>query len=258
MYTQQNESRTAHSSNSLGKSRTRVARGASDVSMPAGTLLIADQDGPSRRQLRTTLASFGFDIGEASSKEDIAKRLRMIEYDSVLLNLNLGIEAIHCVRAQFSRIPVFVLADQASDAMQIKAFDAGADDVIMAPTKTSLLTARIRSGIRRFHAVDVVPDRILTIGDITLDPIRRRVEKRGVLVNLRPQEFSMLKILMEDAGKPLTHSEIFHSLWGTDSRGNRAKLRVLIRDLRKKLEPNPSKPRQILTESRVGYRFEAK
>ena len=143
---EQNETRTAHSSNSLGRSRTRAPRVASDVSMPAGTLLIADPDGPSRRQLRTTLASFGFDIGEATSKEEIAKRLRMVEYDSVLLNLNLGIEAIHCVRAQFSRIPVFVLADQASDATQIKAFDAGADDVIIIPTKMSLLMARIRSG----------------------------------------------------------------------------------------------------------------
>ena len=68
----------------------------------------------------------------------------------------------------------------------------------------------------------------------------------------------MLKILMEHAGKPLTHSEIFHSLWGTDTGGNRAKLRVLIREPGKKLEPSPSKPRQILTESRVGYRFESK
>jgi two-component system, OmpR family, KDP operon response regulator KdpE len=226
--------------------------------MLAGNVLIADQDGPSRRHLRTTLSNYGFDVGEASSLEEIAKRLRLIEYDSVLLNINLGIEAIYCVRAQYSRIPVFVFADQASDAMQIKAFDAGADDVIIAPGKTPLLMARLRSGIRRFHAVDVVPDRITTGGDITLDPIRRRVEKRGILVNLRPQEFCMLKLLMENAGKVLTHSEIFHSMWGTETGGNRARLRVHIRELRKKLEPNPSKPRYILTDNRVGYRFESK
>jgi two-component system KDP operon response regulator KdpE len=223
-----------------------------------GTVLIADKDGDSRRTLRVTLTKLGFDVGEATTRDEITRRLRMVEYDSVLLNINLGIEAIRCIRADYSRLPIFVFAKTTNDGVQLAAFDAGADDFIVLPVKPPLLAARVRSSIRRYHATEVPVDRTLGAGDVTLDPIRMRVEKKGALVHLRPQEFRMLQFLMENAGKVLTHDAIFNALWGAEGGRDRAKLRVLIRELRKKLEPNPARPRYLLTDSHVGYRFEPK
>jgi two-component system KDP operon response regulator KdpE len=220
-----------------------------------GTVIIADKDNYSRRDLRVALAEIGFDVGEASTKDEIARRLRMIEYDAVLLNMNLGIETIRFIRADHSRMPVFAYAKAANDSVQLKAFDAGADDFIVMPFKLSLLDARVRSSIRRYHATEVPVDRTLTVGDVILDPIRRKVERKGAVLHLRPQEFRLLHFLMENAGKSLTHEAIFKALWEEEQCANRARLRVVIRDLRKKLEPNPAKPRYLLTDSHVGYRF---
>jgi two-component system KDP operon response regulator KdpE len=237
----------------LGSTGVNPIEGASH-----GTVLIADKDSYSRRNTRITLTEMGFDVGEASTTDEITRRLRMVDYDSVLLNINLGIEAIRCIRAHSSRIPIFALAKTTNDGVQVSAFDAGADDFIVMPFKVALLTARIRSSIRRFHAIEVPVDRTLAIGEVTLDPIRRRVERKGTPIDLRLQEFTMLQLLMENAGKPLTYGTIFKSLWGEERGVNRAKLRVLIRDLRKKLEPNRAKPRYLLTDRQVGYRFEPK
>ena len=222
-----------------------------------GTVLIADKNNYSRRDLRVALTEIGFDVGEASTTDEIARRLRMVEYDAVLLNVNLGIDAVRFIRADYSRMPVFAYAMAANDSVQLNALDAGADDFIVMPFKLSLLDARVRSSIRRYHATEVPVDRTLAVGDVILDPVRRKVERKGALVRLTPQEFKMLQFLMENAGKPLTHEAIFKALWGEEQGANRARLRVVIRDLRKKLEPNPAKPRYLLTDSHVGYRFGA-
>ena len=225
---------------------------------PRGTVLIADKNNYSRRDLRVALSEIGFDVGEASTTDEIARRLRMIEYDAVLLNITLGIEAVRLIRADYSRMPVLAYATDATaanDSAQLNAFDAGADDFVVMPFKLSLLDARVRSSIRRYHATEVPVDRTLTVGDVILDPIRRKVERKGALIRLTPQEFRMLHFLMENAGKPLTHEVICRALWGGEQGANRARLRVVIRDLRKKLEPNPAKPRYLLTDSHVGYRF---
>jgi two-component system KDP operon response regulator KdpE len=179
-----------------------------------GTVLIADKNNYSRRDLRAALTEIGFDVGEASTTDEIARRLRMIEYDAVLLNINLEIEAIRFIRAEYSRMPVFAYAKATNDSVQLNAFEAGADDFIVMPFKLSLLDARVRSSIRRYHATEVPVDRTLVVGDVVLDPIRRKVERKGALIHLRPQEFRMLHFLMENAGKPLTHEAIFKALWG--------------------------------------------
>jgi two-component system KDP operon response regulator KdpE len=186
-----------------------------------GTVLIADKDIHSRRSLLKVLTEMGFDVGEASTTDEITRRLRMVDYDSVLLNINLEIDAIRSVRAQSSRMPVFALANTTNDSVQLSAFDAGADDFIVMPFKPSLFAARVRSSIRRYHAREVPVDRTLSIGDVTLDPIRRRVERKGTVIHLRPQEFRMLHLLMENTEKPLTHEAIFKALWGSDRGVNR-------------------------------------
>jgi two-component system KDP operon response regulator KdpE len=241
---------------SRSDSRFSAATGVNPIDGASrGTVLIADKNNHSRRDLRVALTEIGFDVGEASTADEIARRLRMIEYDAVLLNTNLGIEAIRSIRADYSRMPVFAYAKAANDGVQLDAFDAGADDFIGMPFKLSLLDARVRSSIRRYHATERTVDRTLAVADVTLDPIRRRVERKGALVHLRPQEFRLLHLLMENAGKPLTHETIFKALWEQEQGTNRGRLRVAIRDLRKKLEPNPANPRYLLTDSHFGYRF---
>lgn len=244
---------------SLGSDSRSGMTGANPIDdVSRRTVLIADKDNHSLRDLRVALTQIGFDVGEASTMDEITRRLRMIEYDSVLVNINLGIEAIRCIRANYSRIPILAFAKTANDDVQLSAFDTGADDFIVKPFKLLLSAARLRSSIRRYHAIELPVDRTLTVKDVTLDPIRRKVEKKGTLVHLRPKEFRMLQFLMENAGKPVSHEAILKALWGEKRGGNRALLRVLVRELRKKLETNPTKPRYLLADSHIGYRFDPK
>ena len=187
---------------SLGSDSRSGMTGANPIDdVSRRTVLIADKDNHSLRDLRVALTQIGFDVGEASTMDEITRRLRMIEYDSVLVNINLGIEAIRCIRANYSRIPILAFAKTANDDVQLSAFDTGADDFIVKAFKLLLLAARLRSSIRRYHAIELPVDRTLTVKDVTLDPIRRKVEKKGTLVHLRPKEVRMLQFLNGECRK---------------------------------------------------------
>jgi two-component system, OmpR family, KDP operon response regulator KdpE len=224
-----------------------------------GRVLIVEDDSALRRTLRTTLDALGFDIGEASNGEEALQRLRMVDYEAVLLDINMpgigGIETCRRIRLIFTRLPILVLTVRDSEDDKVEALESGADDYVTKPFQIRELTARIRSAIRRFRAPEAPSAMPITIGEVILDPVRRRVTRSDIEVRLTPREFDALQFLMEHAGRPVTYARLLTALRGPDSVGDREYLRVLIGQLRKKLESNSANPEYILTDSYIGYRF---
>lgn len=224
-----------------------------------GRILIVEDDAAMRRTLRTTLTELGFDIGEASTGEEALMRLRMVDYETVVLDINMpgigGVETCRRIRQIFTRLPILMLTVRDSEDDKVEALDSGADDYVTKPFQIRELTARIRSAVRRFRAPELPQELPITIADITLDPVRRRVDKRGMEIRLTPREFETLQILMEHVGRPVSHARLLAALRGPDSVNDREYLRVLIGQLRKKLEDNAANPMYITTDSQIGYRF---
>jgi two-component system KDP operon response regulator KdpE len=224
-----------------------------------GTVLIVEDDAALRRTLRTTLTAVGFDIGEASNGEEALLRLRMVDYEAVLLDVNMpgvgGIETCRRMRHIFTRLPILVLTVRDSEDDKVEALESGADDYITKPFQIRELTARLRSAIRRFRAPEIPSELPITVGEVTLDPVRRHVNRAGVEVRLTPREFEALQILMKHAGRPVTHARLLAALRGPESITDREYLRVLIGQLRKKLGDNAANPKYITTDSQIGYRF---
>jgi two-component system, OmpR family, KDP operon response regulator KdpE len=229
------------------------------MDQPQGRVLIVEDDSALRRSLRTTLDTLGFDVGEASNGEDALMRLRMVDYEAVLLDINMpgigGIETCRRIRRVFPRLPILMLTVRDSEDDKVEALGAGADDYVTKPFQTRELIARIASAVRRFRAPEISAEFPIHIGTIALDPIRRRVERDGVEVHLTPREFDALRLLMTHAGRPVTHFRLLAALRGPDTGDDRAYLRVLIGQLRKKIEEDPADPKYLLTDSYIGYRF---
>jgi two-component system KDP operon response regulator KdpE len=224
-----------------------------------GRLLIVEDDTALRRSLRTTLDVVGFDVGEASNGEDGLIRLRMADYEAVLLDINMpgigGIETCRRIRRMYTRMPILMLTVRDSEDDKVEALEAGADDYITKPFQTRELMARIRAAVRRFRAPETPAEMAIVIGAIMIDPVRRHVERSGTSVHLTPREFDALQFLMTHAGRPVTHARLVAALRGSSFGNERAYLRVLIGQLRKKLEEDPANPIYILTDSYIGYRF---
>jgi two-component system KDP operon response regulator KdpE len=222
-------------------------------------VLIVEDDTALRRSLCSTLALTGFDIGEAGNGEEALVRLRMVDYDAVLLDINMpgmgGMETCSRMRRVFTRLPILMLTVRGSEDDKVQALEAGADDYITKPFQMRELTARLRSAIRRFHAPEVPAEMPITIGDITLDPVRRQVEQAGVRIHLTPHEYEALKLLMSLAGRPVPHARFHAALRPGDNIADRAYLRVLIGQLRRKLGDDSTNPAHIETDGYVGYRF---
>lgn len=224
-----------------------------------GRVLIVEDDASLRRSLRTTLGILGFDIGETGNGEDALMRLRMVDYDAVLLDINMpgfgGIEACVRMRRNFTRLPILMLTVRDSEDDKVQALEAGADDYVTKPFQIRELTARVRAAIRRYRAPETSSEMPITIGDIMLDPVRRHMEQSGVEIHLTPHEFDTLQILMRNAGRPMTHARLHTALHLHGDATNRGHLRVLIGQLRKKLGDNSANPTYVLTDGYIGYRF---
>ncbi|WP_433965895.1 response regulator transcription factor [Tunturiibacter gelidiferens] len=224
-----------------------------------GRLLIVEDDSPLRRSLRTTLDLLGFDVGEASNGEDSLVRLRMVDYEAVLLDINMpgigGIETCRRIRRIYTKLPILMLTVRDSEDDKVEALEAGADDYVTKPFQTRELTARIRAAVRRFRAPETPAEMPISNGAIMLDPVRRRVERAGVEIHLTPREFDAVQLLMTHAGRPITYARLLCALRGSGFGNERAYLRVLIGQIRKKLEDDAANPIYILTDSYIGYRF---
>jgi two-component system KDP operon response regulator KdpE len=222
-------------------------------------VLVVEDDIGIRQSLLETLSALGFVVGEAATGEDALVRLRMVDYHAVLLDINMpgmgGMETCRRMSSMFPQLPIIMLTVRDEEDDKVEALDAGADDYVTKPFQIRELTARLRASIRRSQALPAAPDAPIMIGDLRLDPLRYRVEKAGQEIHLSPKEYEMLRYLMRHAGKPIAHKRLLVSIWGPEYGDEREYLRVLISQLRKKIEDEPAHPAYILTDSYLGYRF---
>jgi two-component system KDP operon response regulator KdpE len=225
--------------------------------MSTATILVVDDEPQIRRVLRSTLSSQGYVITEAKTGEEAVEIARKEKPDLILLDVNMpgmgGIEACRELR-RMSEAPIIVLTVRNAERDKVLALDAGADDYVVKPFGIEELLARIRAALRRFAPGDALPPYISK--DLTLDFERRQLTVRGKQVHLTPKEFEVIKHLIANQGKPLTHRRILQAVWGPDYGEETENLRVVINQLRKKIEGDPAHPKYILTEPWVGYRFQ--
>ena len=226
--------------------------------MVSATILVVDDEPQIRRVLRSTLSSQGYAITDAKTGEEAVDSVRKNKPDLVLLDVNMpgmgGIEACREIRRS-SDAPIIMLTVRNAERDKVLALDAGADDYVVKPFGIEELLARIRAALRRYAPGDALPPYVSK--ELTLDFESRRLTVRGQEVHLTPKEFDVLKHLIANQGKPLTHRRILQSVWGPDYGEETENLRVVINQLRKKIEADPAQPKYIRTEPWVGYRFQS-
>jgi two-component system, OmpR family, KDP operon response regulator KdpE len=224
--------------------------------MSAEPLLIVDDSPQIRRALRAILVPQGFVVIDVRSGEEALDLIRKERVELILLDVNLpgmsGFETCTEIR-RASDIPIIMLTVRSSERDKIQAFDAGADDYIVKPFGAEELTARVRANLRR--AGSEAPP-VFVSPNLQVDFERRAVSAKGRTVHLTPKEFELLRQLVTNEGKTLTHRWLLQTVWGPDYGEEMESLRVLVNQLRRKIEPDPRKPRFILTDPWVGYRFE--
>ena len=226
--------------------------------MSLGKILVVDDDPQIRRVMKATLVGHSYEVMEARTGEEALEKLPQEMPNLVLLDMNMpgmgGLETCRAVRAG-SDVPVIILSVRNTEKDKVAALDAGADDYVTKPFGIEELLARIRAALRRSPLAQEGGPRGFSAPDLEIDFETRRVHANGKDVRLTPKEFELLRHLVANAGKPVTHRELLQSVWGPDYGDEPEYLRVFVNQLRKKIEANPAKPKYILTEPWVGYRF---
>jgi two-component system KDP operon response regulator KdpE len=225
--------------------------------MNTASILVVDDEPQIRRVLRATLSSHGYVISEAKTGEEALELAGKQRPDLFLLDVNMpgmgGIETCREIR-RGTDAPIIMLTVRNAERDKVLALDAGADDYITKPFGIEELLARIRAALRRSAPDGSIP--AFTSKDFTVDFESRQVTVRGEDVHLTPKEFEVLKFLVVHQGRPLTHRKLLQAVWGPDYGEETENLRVVINQLRKKIENNPAHPKYILTEPWVGYRLQ--
>ena len=226
---------------------------------PPIRVLVVDDEPAIRRALRPPLVELGFHVAEASRGEEALQALRATSYDAVLLDINMpgigGIETLRRIRVFAPRLPVLMLTVRDQEEDKVEALDMGADDYVTKPFSTRELVARMRSAVRRVRSPARPEDAPIEVGEIRLEPVKRRVTKSGAPVRLTRKEFDILYCLMSRAGRVVTYAKLLTAVWGVECREEVEYLRTFVRQLRKKIEDDPSNPLYLLTDVYVGYRF---
>jgi two-component system KDP operon response regulator KdpE len=221
------------------------------------TILVVDDEPQIRRVMRSTLSAHGYVITEAKTGEEALELLRKERPDLILMDVNMpgmgGIETCREVR-RTSSAPIIMLTVRNAERDKVQALDAGADDYVVKPFGIEELLARIRAALRRYSPGDTLPPFVSK--DVAIDFESRQVTVRGRTVHLTPKEYDVLKHLVANQGKPLTHRRLLQSVWGPDYGEETENLRVVINQLRKKIEADPTHPKYIVTEPWIGYRFQ--
>jgi two-component system, OmpR family, KDP operon response regulator KdpE len=227
------------------------------MSAPPLRVLVVDDEPPIRKLLRMGLSTQGYQILDAPNGKT-ALELMAEEPDLVILDLGLpdiqGLELLRLIRERNEKVPIVVLSSRGDETAKVQALDLGADDYVTKPFGMDELLARMRAALR--HELQIHGERpIFRTGELSIDLVRRIVTVADKEVKLSPKEYELLRVLVQHAGKVLTHRFLLNELWSTPI--DAQYLRVYVRQLRNKIEPNPARPRYILTETGIGYRLRA-
>jgi two-component system KDP operon response regulator KdpE len=220
-------------------------------------VLVIDDEPPIRKLLRMGLSTQGYDIIEGTNgKNGLA--LLAENPDVIILDLGLpdipGLELLSMIRERNERVPIVVLSSRGDETAKVEALDHGADDYVTKPFGMEELLARLRAAVR--HQLQVQGERpIFRVGDLSIDLVRRIVKVGDREVKLSPKEYDLLRLLVQHAGKVLTHKFLLDELW--DETTDTQYLRVYMRQLRRKIEADPERPKFLLTETGIGYRLQA-
>jgi two-component system KDP operon response regulator KdpE len=219
-------------------------------------LLVVDDEPPIRRLLRTSLGAEGFEVLEADTAEKAFAVIEARKPEIVILDLGLpdqdGLDVIRRIRRSGSKLPIVVLSSRGDERGKVEALELGADDYVTKPFGIAELVARIRTALRhRFQEQGGEP--LFKSGPLQVDLVRRVVTVNSEEVKLSPKEYDILRLLVLHAGKVLTHRFIMQQVWGAAS--DVQYLRIYVRQLRQKIEPDPERPALIMTETGVGYRL---
>ncbi len=219
-------------------------------------ILVVDDEQAIRRFLRVSLDAQGYQVYEAETGHAGLQAVPGCRPDVVILDLGLpdmeGHEVIRRLR-EWSPVPIIVLSVREHETEKIRALDAGADDYVTKPFAVGELTARLRAALRR--TANAGNEAVYEVGELRIDVGRRQVSLRSQEVTLTPTEYELLRALAQHAGRVLTHHQLLRQVWGASYEPETHLLRVNISNLRRKLEPDPSRPQYILTEPGVGYRL---
>ncbi|MEY9879382.1 response regulator transcription factor [Bradyrhizobium sp. USDA 329] len=220
-------------------------------------VLVIDDEPPIRKLLRMGLTTQGYEILEASNGKTALEKL---DEGPALVILDLGLpdvqghELLRIMRARNEGVPIVVLSSRGDEAGKVQALDLGADDYLTKPFGMEELLARLRAALR--HQLQVKGERpVFRTGDLSVDLVRRIVKVGEREVKLSPKEYDLLRVLVQHAGKVLTHRFLLRELW--DELTDAQYLRVYIRQLRQKIEADPERPQYVLTETGIGYRLKA-
>ena len=220
-------------------------------------VLVIDDEPPIRKLLRMGLATQGYQTAEAQNGK-AALELLAENPDLIILDLGLpdvqGLDLLRTIRERNDKVPIVVLSSRGDEVGKVQALDLGADDYITKPFGMDELLARMRAALR--HQLQVHGERpIFRTGDLSVDLVRRIVKVADREVKLSPKEYDLLRVLVQHAGKVLTHKFLLGELW--DSLTDAQYLRVYVRQLRQKIEADPERPHFVLTETGIGYRLRA-
>jgi two-component system, OmpR family, KDP operon response regulator KdpE len=218
-------------------------------------VLVVDDEPPIRKLLRMGLSVHGYQVIEATNGKN-ALELLGNSPDIIILDLGLpdiqGHDLLRMIRGRNEAVPVIVLSSRGDEAGKVQALDLGADDYVTKPFGMDELLARMRAALR--HQLQTHGERpVFRVGDLSVDLVRRIVKVGDKVVKLSPKEYDLLRVLVQHAGKVLTHKYLLTELWGDLS--DAQYLRVYVRQLRQKLEDDPEKPKYIHTETGIGYRL---
>ena len=221
-------------------------------------VLVVDDENSIRRYLRAALGAQGFEVYEASNGQEAINGVVANHPDIIILDLGLpdfdGIEVTRRLR-EWSQTPIIILSVREAENDKIAALDAGADDYLTKPFGTGELMARMRVAMRRMTGKNDEP--VLQVDNLKMDISRRLVTVNDNQISLTPTEYDILRLLLQNAGKVLTHRQLLRQVWGTAYESEMHLLRVNISNLRRKIESDPARPHYLMTESGVGYRLRA-
>ncbi len=219
-------------------------------------ILIIDDEIQIRRLLELTLSSGGYGISEAAGGKEGLIKAATAHPDLIILDLGLpdldGFEVLKKLREWYEK-PIIILSVRSSEEDIIKALDNGANDYLTKPFRTGELMARIRLALRQNQSREDTP--VFVFGELSIDLSNHTARKNNEILKLTSTEFSLLGLLAKNEGRVLTHTQILKEIWGYGYTEQTQYLRVFVAQLRKKIEEDPSKPKLLLTESGIGYRF---